>query len=136
MSGHFPVKWIYNCKLLTWGMTSSWFIFCKLQSVFVKHPIDQSWYPEGLIPPYLDAIFPIWLSLPSQAITDPPSSTTNSNNFTPKRRARTMLAQNIGMQQLSQAVTKLYHLAFDSLWHHYDKFFITNKQTLFTLDIK
>ena len=36
----------------------------------------------------------------------------------------------------SQAWTKLYHLAFGSSWHLYDKKFITYKLTSFTLDIK
>ena len=124
---------------------------CTTFTITVQDINITSW---GFDSPHLEAIFSIWLSPPSKALANPPAypppSSKQSKNSTPEIKARTMLAQNPGIQQLPQAWTssvqrfesfrrarkKLYHLAFDSSWHFHDKCFILNRPTLFAVDIK
>ena len=135
--GHFLWSFTQKCLEITQKCVKTTLLLGK-RALFVKHykgqhPTTRCWF-------LLDysLITPIWFSPISQALKDSTPlnpSTIKANNSTPKIKARTILAQNPGIQQLSQASAtsvppfdsfqktgiKLYHLAFDRLWHLHDK---------------
>ena len=127
-------------KTITTKMFSStmyWIIIHESMEIIDKNIVSNNklWHPDGLNPPSWGHIPDLAFSLQPGSRISPQHTTTQLNNSIPEVKARTMLAQNPGIPQLSQAwkisvplfdsfrktETKLYHQAFDSSWHLYEK---------------